>query len=166
MRRREIPRTTNQVIRTAGISEHIAPFAFQYYAKDFYEAYKKHKSDTKFSPARLFLIARSIELAGKGLHLAQGKTTKDLFCMNHDLESACDQSVLIAYGITLTDVERVELKKANQYYEGKGFEYFLFDFPGVSIDRSGPQQALSGWPNLPDENVLEGIVGKLLTPRV
>ncbi len=158
--------TINQVVRPAGINEDIVPFAFQYYAKDFYEAYKKHKSDTKFSPARLFLIARSIELAGKGLHLDQGKTTRDLFRINHDLDSACDESILIAYGITLTNVERVELKKANQYYEGKGFEYFLFNFARVSLDRSGPQQALSGWPNLPDENVLEGILGKLLTPRV
>jgi hypothetical protein len=60
----------------------------------------------------------------------------------------------------------VELKKANRYYKGKGFEYFLFNLPGTSLDRSGPQQALSGWPDPPDENILEAILGKLLTPRV
>lgn len=157
---------TNKVIRPAGIVANTAPFAFQHYARDFYDAYGKHKGGAKFSPARLFLLTRSIELAAKGLHLAQRRMPKDVSGMNHDLEAACEQAILIAYGITLTVAEQAELKKANKYYKRKGFEYFLFRFPGVAIDQSGPQQALSGWPDLPDESVLETLLGKLLTPQL
>jgi len=86
--------------------------------------------------------------------------------MRHNLEVACEPRILAAYGITLTSAEQVELKRANKYYKGKGFEYFLFKLPGVSDERSGPQQALSGWPDLPDESVLEALLSKLLTPRL
>lgn len=157
---------THQITGAGGIDANIAPFAFQHYAKDFFEAYRKHKGGAKFSPARFFLLTRSIELAAKGLHLAQGRKFSDISRINHDLEAACEQGILTAYGIALTTAEQAELKKANRYYKGKGFEYFLFKFPGVSVDRSGPQQALSGWPDLPDENVLEALLTRLLAPRL
>jgi len=157
---------SNQVINVPSTSVSITPFAFQHYAKDFYEAYQKHKGGPKFSPARFFLITRSIELAAKSLHLAAGRTAKDLKELGHDLEAACEGSVLAQFRITLTSTEAEELKKANQYYEGKGFEYFLFKFPGVSMERSGPQQALSGWRGLPDETVLESLLLKLVSPKL
>jgi len=118
------------------------------------------------SPARFFLITRSIELAAKSLHLAGGRTVKEVKDLGHDLEAACEVGVLAQFGITLTSTEAVNLKKANQYYEGKGFEYFLFKFPGVSMERSGPEQALSGWRGLPDESVLESLLLKLVTPKL
>jgi hypothetical protein len=155
-----------QVIKPHGIDVNIAPYAFQHYAKDFYEAYKKHKEGPKFSPARLFLIGRSIELAAKGLLLRQGRTAKDIANISHNLDAACDAGVLSAYGISLTATEEAELKKANEYYARKGFEYFLFNTPGVALDRSGPQIALSGWPGLPDESILEALLNKLLSPSL
>ncbi len=158
--------TVHQITNVGGIDANITPFAFQHYAKDFFEAYKKHKGVTKFSPARLFLIARSIELALKSLHLAQGEAPSKIKKIDHDLEVACEKRILDAYGITLTSAEQMELKRANKYYKGKGFEYFLFRFPGVSLERSGPQQAASGWRDLPDESVLEGLCIKLLTPNL
>lgn len=154
---------SNQVINVPSANVSITPFAFQHYAKDFYEAYTKHKPGPKFSPARFFLLTRSIELAAKSLHLADGRTPKYVKRLDHDLEAACEASVLAHFGITLITAETVELQKANKYYKGKGFEYFLFKFSGVSMERSGPQQALSGWPGLPDESVLESILNKLLT---
>ena len=154
------------VINPDGIEVKISPFAFQHYAKDFYEAYKKHKGGPKFSPARLFLLTRSIELAAKSLHLGQGCTVIDLRRMSHDLEAACDVSILALYGISLSVDEETELKKANGYYAPKGFEYFLFSLPGVPTERSGPQMALSGWPGLPDESILEALLDKLLSPKL
>jgi hypothetical protein len=153
-------------IRPSGFYANISPHAFQYYARDFYNAYTNHKGGRKFSPARLFLLSRSIELAAKALHLAQGSAAKKLSHINHDLELVCDQQILSAYGITQTYTELFELKKANKYYKGKGFEYFLFRFPGVAIERTGPQQALSGWPDLPEESILEGLLDRLLTPKL
>src|SRR5258706_6669926 len=123
---------THQITGAGNINANTAPFAFQHYAKDFFEAYKKHKGGAKFSPARLFLIARSIELAAKSLQLAQGEAPSKIKKIDHNLESACEEKILNAYKITLTSAEKTELKKANRYYKGKGFEYFLFNFPGVS----------------------------------
>lgn len=157
---------SDQVIRPAGINVNITPFAFQHYAKDFYEAYIKHKGGPKFSPARLFLLARSIELAAKSLHLAHGRELDDIVHMDHNLEAACDPNVLVSFGITQTQVEEIELKKANDYYRCKGFEYFLFKLPGVPMERSGPQQALSGWPRLPDESTLEALLHRLVAPKL
>lgn len=154
------------VSKPVGFDAITAPFAFQHYARDFFEAYKKHKGGWRFSPARLFLLARSIELAAKGLHLGQGRTHNDVFALKHDLEAACQPQILATYGISLDPAEEVELKKANEYYKRKGFEYFLYKLPGVAEDRSGPQQALSGWPALPDESILESVLAKLLEPRL
>ena len=151
-----------RVIKPAGI----AAFAFQYYARDFFEAYKKHKAGPKFSPARLFLLTRSIELAAKGLHLGQGRTYNDIFALKHDLEATCQPQILATYGISLNLTEEGELKKANEYYKRKGFEYFLYKHPDIPVDRSGPQQALSGWPALPDESILESLLTRLLEPRL
>lgn len=157
---------SDQVINVPSANLSITPFAFQHYAKDFYEAYTKHKAGPKFSPARFFLLTRSIELAAKSLHLAAGRSADDVIDLGHDLEAACEAGALEHFGITLIPAETVELQKANQYYKAKGFEYFLFKFPGVPMERSGPQQALSGWPGLPDESVLESLLIKLVTPKL
>jgi hypothetical protein len=144
----------------------IAPFAFQHYAKDFFTAYSNHPTEDRFSPARFFLLTRSIELAAKALHLAQGRSLDDVLAINHDLEAACSPEALRTFGIHVSDTELAELRKANRYYKGKGFEYFLFKFPGVAIGRSGPQQALSGWPDLPDEQPLRHLFHKLVAPKL
>jgi hypothetical protein len=157
---------TDQVISVPSITVNITPFGFQFYAKDFFEAYTKHKSSQKYSPARLFLLTHSIELAAKSLHLAQGRCLADILRLGHDLEAVCDPDILAPFGISLTQAEEVELKKANDYYKGKGFEYFLFKFRGVPMERSGPQQALSAWPGLPDESILESLLVKLVAPNL
>ncbi len=191
--------STNTVIGVVAGNGNNDPFAFQWYAKDFYEAYKKHKGGSRFSPARLFLLSRSIELAAKALHL--GKTVRrsksdpdiyplpdpkkkplsandpsnwqmrwltsdDLRKIGHDLEKACNAEILEQYGINISETEKTELKKANKFYKGKGFEYYWFKFPGISEeDRSGSELSASGWKELPDENILEGLIEKLILPR-
>lgn len=74
--------------------------------------------------------------------------------------------VLTRFSVSLTEEETVEFEKANKYCKGKGFEHFLFKLPGVAMERSGPQQALSGWPELPDESVLEVLLIKLVAPEL
>src|SRR5262245_47824631 len=125
-----------QIVHPGSIIDSLAPLAFQVYARDFYVAYRGHRPKSKFSPARLFLLGRSIELAGKALHLGQGKTAEDIRKINHDLQAACDYAVLSVYGITMTTGEHTELKRANVYYAKKGFEYFLFNLTGVAENRS------------------------------
>jgi hypothetical protein len=196
---------TDTVIGIVAANGNNAPFVFQLYAKDFYEAYKKHKGGSRFSPARLFLLCRSIELAAKALHLGKTVwrvkpdpnstsdpniyplpdpenkplsdndpsnwqmrwlTVNDLRDIGHDLEKACDTEILERYGINISETEKTELKKANKFYKGKGFEYYWFKFPGISEeDRSGPELSASGWKELPDENILEGLIEKLILPE-
>jgi hypothetical protein len=160
-----------------GIPESPLSFKFQYYARDYYDAYKNHRdaqrsrpSFPKFSPARLNLIALSIELAAKALHLDQGEPKGSIEgSIYHDLTKACDQDVLTPYGITLTEEEKNEIEKANVYYRDKGFQYFEFLRPrselalGVSNEA---ELALRGYPGLPDETLLESALNKLLTPNL
>ena len=158
--------TTPQQINTEGLNANITPFAFQHYAKDFLGAFKSHKSDVKFSPARLFLVCRSIELAAKSLNLIAGRSLEKLKTMSHDLEKACDASVLCQNNINLTAQEKDELRKANAYYKGKGFEYFIFKHPTVALESAGPELAAQGWPSLPDEVILEQIANRLVGVKV
>lgn len=120
----EIAVATHQIIGASGIDANTAACAFQHYARDFFEAYKNHKGGPMFSPARFFLLAQTIELAAKGFPLARGRRPSDLFRIGHDLEAACEQAILTAYGITAAIPEQAELKNANRYYKGKAFEIF------------------------------------------
>src|SRR5262245_2512339 len=102
-----------------GIDDRGAAFAFQFYARYFYDAYKAYMPHRSYSPARLFLSCHSIELAAKALHLAAGSMAHVLHQISHDLLNACVPSVLAAQGIILTPEEQTEIRKANEYYSNK-----------------------------------------------
>ena len=158
--------TTTQRIQPQGFNANTTPFTFQHYAKDFYSAYGQYKATAAFSAARLFLVCRSIELAAKALHFSTGQPTSQVTTLNHDLVAACDETVLANSHVVLSQTENENLEKANRYYKNKGFEYFLFTYPNVPFDHSGPQLAAQGWPDRPDEFVLAGIVEKLIAVKV
>ena len=144
----------------------LSPFAFQWYAKDFFEAYKKVKGETHFSPARLTLLAQAVELAAKSLRVHQGERDADLRKLGHDLVKACDSSILDVYRITLTTDELTELRKMSDLNEAKAFEYFWFRSPGVTPEQAGIMHAVTGRKGLPDENIVEGLLIKLLAPAM
>ena len=158
--------TTTQRIQPQGFNANITPFAFQHYAKDFYSAYGQYKANAAFSPARLFLVCSSIELAAKALHFSTGQPTDQIKKLNHDLVAACDETVLANSHVVLSQAEKENLEKANKYYKDKGFEYFLFKYSNVPVDHSGPQLAAQGWPDRPDETVLAGVVEKLVAVKL
>lgn len=167
------------VAEAGGIDAQVSAFAFQFWARDFYAAYLAHQSDRPFSPARYFLLCRAIELAAKTLHIANAQTAasngsstamaqvaRDLHkTLNHDLIAACDPTLFGTYGITMTPAEETALQKANAYYENKGFEYFwakVSGFNNSNVHRSGPELALRGYPDRPDEAALRSVLEKLL----
>lgn len=163
--------TRNLTIVAEPAHINLSPFAFQWYAKDFYEAYKAYKQkgqegETEFSPARLTLLAQAIELAAKSLHVHQGKRDADLRKIKHDLVKACDLSILNVYGITLTEDEATELKKISELHKVKAFEYFWFRSPGYTPELAGVMHALTGRKDLPDERVMEELLTKLLAPTM
>ena len=156
----------NTRVTVEPIQVNLSPFAFQWYAKDFYEAYKKVKGGARFSPARLTLLAQAVELAAKSLHVHQGKRDADLRKIGHDLVKACDAAILGVYGITVTADEAIELKKISDLNEAKAFEYFWFRSPGHSAELTGLLHAVTGRKGLPDESVVEGLLIKLLAPTM
>lgn len=176
--------TKRSIVVTPGtLHVNLSPFAFQWYAKDFYEAYKKVKGGAKFSPARLTLLAQAVELAAKSLHVDQGKEDDKLRKIGHNLVKACDPSILSKYKIKLTAEERTELKKMNDLNESKAFEYFWFLPPGTkrrpkkptkeeikedarNARLTGIMHAVTGRKDLPDEGVVDGLLIKLLVPQV
>lgn len=158
--------TRNYRITPEPIHINLSPFAFQWYAKDFFEAYKKVKGETRFSPARLTLLAQAVELAAKSLHVHQGKRDADLRRLGHDLVKACNSSILGVYRITLTTDEVTELKKMSKLNEAKAFEYFWFCSPSVTPELAGVMHAATGWQDLPDESIVEGLLIKLLGPTM
>lgn len=153
----------SQIIAPEPVRENISALASQSYARDFLAAYRSHSNSARFSPARLFLIGRAIELSAKAFHFHHGKSPQQVQGLNHSLCRACDKEVLAKYGISLNSNENDELKKADEYYKNKGFEYYRY---GKFDGADGPQKALSGWPDLPDEAVLLQLVEKLLAPKL
>jgi hypothetical protein len=156
----------NTRVTVAPIEVNLSPFAFQWYAKDFYGAYKKVKDGPPFSPARLTLLSQAVELAAKSLHVHQGKRDDDLRKLGHSLVKACDAAILGLYGITLTPAEEIELKKMSDLNEAKAFEYFWFRSPGFTPELAGVMHALTGRKGLPDESVVEELLIKLLAPKL
>jgi hypothetical protein len=167
-----ITRNRRLIIETLHVN--LSPFAYQLYAKDFYDAYKAYKNvvgGARFSPARLTLLAQAVELAGKSLHVHQGKRDADLRCIDHDLVKACDPAILAKYEIVLTKDEETDLGKMNVLYTAKAFEYFWFSLQprrkrtGCHAPEAwGLSYALTGRKDLPDEGVVEGLLIKLLAP--
>ena len=157
----------NTRVKVPAIQINLSPFAFQWYANDFYEAYQKVKGGPAFSPARLTLLAQAVELAAKSLHVDQGKRDADLRRqLGHSLIKACDAAILGVYGITFTLAEQTELKKMSELNEAKAFEYFWFRFPGATPEKTGVMHAVTGRKGLPDESIIEELLIKLLAPKL
>ncbi len=154
----------SQTISAPFLEVNLTPLAFRLYAKDYYDAYKSYIPEQSFSRAKYFLLCMSIELAAKTLYVDQGKNHKDLLKISHDLECACSENVLNIYNLSLSTKEIDELKKANSYYSTKGFEYFIFKHPDIQDpNRTGGQLAMEGYPDLPNLDILEEILIKLLS---
>ena len=119
-----------------------------------------------FSPARLHLLSHAIELAAKSLHVAKGRAAKDLRNIGHDLLAACSPAILADFKLQMTAAE-VDSCARQTSTTRQGLRLLLVAVARVRQARRapiGPQLALSGWPGLPNEPVLAGLLEKLLTP--
>lgn len=161
---------TEIMVSTGKLVEfNFSPFAFQWYAKDFYDAYKAYKKVREvspFSPALLTLLAQAIELAAKSLHVHQGKRDEDLRKLGHDLVTVCDPLVLAKYGINISPDESIELKKMSDLNKAKAFEYFWSKSTknDPHPEMTGIFHAVKGREGLPNEMIVEGLLIKLVQP--
>jgi hypothetical protein len=135
-------------IYVKGFQVNLSPDAFHRWATHYYKCKQDFRSPDKFSPVPYFLLCRAIELEIKSKHLQAKRQTEVKTEFGHDLIKAY---VALAQGEkVLTDDEIAVLKRANEIYASKGFEYFV------------PEHALSGYSAYPDLETLDAIAGKLI----
>jgi hypothetical protein len=106
----------------------IGPLGFHRYASQFLVAAKSLPPEPKFSPVPYYLLCRSIELGLKAYLLCRRIDPKVLKQppLGHNLLAILARSEVEGIGsvFVISQEERAELAKANEYYVEKGFEYF------------------------------------------
>jgi len=138
----------NHLMKAETAKINFSPVGFQLMAEDFLCYYDGFKPQ-KFSIVSYFLCGRAIELALKARHLqvqVQGQV-KGQF--GHDLEKS--YSALPACEQLLTPSEVELLKKVNDVYKSKYFEY---------VD---PRDAATGFSRFPSIDELAILARKIVT---
>jgi hypothetical protein len=116
---------TTVKVKTAHID--IGPTGFIVYAKDYLEGYKAYNPEMPFSPAKYYLVCRSVELALKSyLSLKKIKIEMIKYKLGHDLIKNLNRAkeLNINRVVEISSAEEIEIEKANSWYNRKGFEYF------------------------------------------
>ena len=135
----------------------ISPFGFHRYASEFAKyAREAHvEAKGKFSPIPYYLYCHSLELVLKAFLLAKGVAKADLKkrSLGHDLSKILLKAKALGLEETvpLAAHWEPEIRKANAYYNDKGFEYFSV------VD------AVRGYPDLPALDVLNEIATAFLS---
>jgi hypothetical protein len=141
------------VIKVEGQTIFITPSGFVQYASEFLLAAECLPQRPHFSPVPYYLYGRALELLFKAFLLAKGKSKAELKAkpFGHDLVYALSESntLGLASVVSVSAAEAAEIAKANEYYAGKGFEYFEV------------LPAVTGYPNLPDLSVLAVVALRL-----
>jgi hypothetical protein len=105
----------------------LGPTGFVNYAKDFLNAFNSYKPEQPFSPAKNYLVCRSIELSLKSYLLLKKVPLKEVkYTYGHDLSKIVKKvdELGINMVVNISEEERTELLRANSWYNRKGFEYF------------------------------------------
>ena len=116
------------VIKCEPMVLNLSPYGFHRYAKQFLETAREVKEVDGFSPVPYYLYCRSIELGLKSYLLIKKVPIKKLKSrkLGHNLCKLLRKSrgLDLEQYIKVNDRHINELKKANDYYASKGFEYF------------------------------------------
>lgn len=112
-------------VKTAHIT--MGPTGFIVYAADFLNAYANFETGKQFSPAKYYLVCRSVELSLKSYLLLKNVPFKNIkYKFRHDLHKILKKSkeLGIDTDVGISSEEKAELEKSNSWYNRKGFEYF------------------------------------------
>ena len=139
---------SDQAIGMSPIEVNLSPDAFHRWATHYYKCKQDFKPPHPFSPVPYFLLCRAIELEIKARHLAAKKQSQVKTEYGHNIMRAYEH--LDREHKILSDNELEVLKRANEIYSAKGFEYFM------------PMDALTGYSRYPDLQSLDEIVRKLI----
>ena len=143
------------VIHVEPVVVNISPLGFHRYATEFLTAARSIPPLTSFSPVPYNLYCRSVELAFKAFLLARGINKRDLMkrdVFRHDLIKGLALAEKHDFGnfVTVTSAHKVELEKANKFYDAKVFEYF------------DVTKALTGYSGLPDLSILDDLAASTI----
>ncbi len=144
----------NVVIKLQPLQIRLGPLGFHRYASEFLRAADSFKCGDGFSPVPYYLRCRVIELALKAFLLAKRFSKNDLkHKLRHNLENALNSATKhrLQSEVAIKPEEAEEIKKANVYYEDKGFEYFQV------------RKWAKGYPELPDLKILEDVSSRLVS---
>lgn len=133
-----------------------SPAAFRRWANQFYQCRQSFQCPD-FSPVPYFLLCRAIELQFKAVHLEQLKADHPGHQTQYDVKKLFNHKLIKSYEAlpaahrTLSREQLKLLKKADEIYKGKGFEY-------VNVDHAG-----LGFSNFPDLSDLDELAKAIMT---
>ena len=143
-------------VKTAHID--MGPTGFIIYAQDFLNSFKAYIPEKSFSPAKYYLICRSIELSLKSYLSIKNIPVKTIkHELGHNLTKIFNRTkeLDIKKVVVISKEEEVEIKKANYWYNRKGFEYF---------DIKNIMESKETLPNLNNLQLLAERLIKILRP--
>jgi hypothetical protein len=133
----------------------INPLAFNYYASHYLQVARTVEITPRFSPVPYYLYCRSLELSLKAFLLLKGlsKNVIRKKPYSHNLETILLKAKELGLGsyVIVSEEERLELLKANDYYNVKDFEY------------ANTMKVVCGYPDLPNLIVLENLAARLVS---
>jgi hypothetical protein len=139
---------SKQKVQLKGIELNLSPEAFHRWAEHYYKCKQDFESPHNFSPVPYFLLCRALELEIKSRHLNSQTQSEVKDNFRHNLIFAYE--CLPGADKVLTPDELSVLRRANEIYYLKGFEYFK------------PVDALSCYSDYPDLDELDAIAIKLI----
>lgn len=144
-----------QLIMPPPIRANLSPLGFHRYASHFLAAARSAPPAHGFSPVGYYLYSRAIELVLKAFLLERGMTKAELKkrALGHDLLRVLAKAdeLGLATRVEVTDAEREEIRKANDYYADKEFEYF------------NVISAVTGYSKLPNLTVMDQLAQRLVS---
>ena len=134
-------------------TERMSPMALHWYAKVFYEAaISLPKTEYIFNPDLAYLVSHSIELSLKAFLSIKNISMLDLASIRHNLIALIETSEKndLASFVTLSNDQLSVVALANEYYQGKVFEY-----PAIG-------EMLKGYEKMPNLEILFSVAESLV----
>jgi hypothetical protein len=142
-------------VYVGGVEVKITPIGLHRFAQEYLSIVKIPEKETPFSPVPYFLVCRSIELSLKAYLRVKDISMSNLRkkgAYGHDLEKLLNgaKDLGIDKCVPITKKIEKEIRKANEYYDKKEFEYYE------------ALRGFKGYTDLPDLLIIKGFADELV----
>lgn len=132
----------------------LSPCGFNHYASEYLTAARSIEVGSLFSPVPYYLYCRCLELGVKAFLLLRGVSKHELKSkiLGHNLVAILTEAERLGLSeyLILTEEEKSEIYKANDYYKNKDFEY-------LNISK-----VVKGYPLLPGLHILDKLAERVV----